>query len=88
MIKLLLRDSYEMIATSLLYFQSKFELSSMNAYGSVKARVDVCFVTASQKWSKINSSNFMQSSFASSWGRALSMPMKNSESVCYRFSVT
>jgi hypothetical protein len=34
---------------SLLYLQSKFEFAGMNTCGFVTVRVDVCFVTASQK---------------------------------------
>jgi hypothetical protein len=37
-----------MIVT-ILYLQSKFELASMNTCGPVVVRVDVYFVTASQK---------------------------------------
>jgi hypothetical protein len=51
-----------MIATPVLYLQSKFELAGMNTCGSVVVRVDVCFVTESQKWRRIIYSNFMQSS--------------------------
>jgi hypothetical protein len=65
-----------MIATSLLYLHSKFELTGMNTCGSAVVRIDVCFDTASQKWRRIISSNIMQSSFVSSWGRALPIPMK------------
>jgi hypothetical protein len=61
-----LRDHYEMIATSLLYLQSKFELASLNTCGSVVVRVDICLLTASQKWRIITASNFMQSSIVSS----------------------
>jgi uncharacterized membrane protein YbaN (DUF454 family) len=39
-------------------------------------RVDVCFVKASQKWRRKISSNVMQSSFVSSWGRAIPLPTK------------
>jgi hypothetical protein len=35
------RDRYEMIATSLLYLRSKFELAGMNTCGSVVVRVRV-----------------------------------------------
>jgi hypothetical protein len=40
------RDRYEMIATSLLYLDSKLELANMNTCGSVVVRVNVCFVTS------------------------------------------
>jgi hypothetical protein len=44
------RDSYEMIATSLLYLQSKSELAGMNIYGSVVVHVDICYsVTTMEK---------------------------------------
>jgi hypothetical protein len=65
-----------MITTSLLYHQSKFELADRNKCGSVVVRVDVCVVTASQKWRKIFSNNVKQSSFVSSWGRALPIHKK------------
>jgi hypothetical protein len=65
-----------MIATSLLYLQSKLELDGMNTCGSVVVRVDVCFDTASQKWRRILSSNVMQSCLVSRWGRAISIPTK------------
>jgi hypothetical protein len=48
----------------------------MNTYGSVVVREDVCFVTALQKWRRRISSDVMQSSFVSSWGRELPIPTK------------
>jgi hypothetical protein len=42
-------DRYEMVATSRLYLQSKFELANMNTCCSVVVLVNVYFVTASQK---------------------------------------
>jgi hypothetical protein len=69
-------DRYEMIATSPLYLQSKFELANMNTYDSVVVSADVCYVTAPQRWKIIISSDVMQSSFVSSWRRALQIPKK------------
>jgi hypothetical protein len=67
------RDRYEMIATSLLYLQSKFELGEMNTCGPVVVRVDVfCYSVA--KWRRIISSNVMQSSFVSSCRKAIPIP--------------
>jgi hypothetical protein len=52
----------EMVATPLHYHQPKFELAGMNTCGPAVVSVDVCFVAASQKWRRIISRNFMQSS--------------------------
>jgi hypothetical protein len=62
-----------MIATSLLYLQSKTELAGMNKCGSVTVPVDVFFATPPQKFGKI-SSNIMQSCFVAHWKRALRIP--------------
>jgi hypothetical protein len=37
-----------MIATALLYLQSKFELTRVNTCGSVMVCIGICFVAASQ----------------------------------------
>jgi hypothetical protein len=46
-----LRDCHEMIATSLLYLQSKCDMASMNVCGSVVVRIDVfcCSVIKMEK---------------------------------------
>jgi hypothetical protein len=53
------RDRYEMIATSLLYLHSTFELTSMNTCSSVVVRVDVLLQrhkTEEEKESRVTSS--------------------------------
>jgi hypothetical protein len=66
------QDGYETTATSLSYLQHTFQLANMNSCGPVVVLDDECFPKRHKNWAQE-----VQSSFVSSWWRALLTPTQS-----------